>query len=159
MGLKKMLLEGVANEYEQLNKASESTTPAEEPTITEGPEETPTAEPAVEPAAEPQPMATPTPVPMATPSPKATPTKKNTGTSAPKKQEKESSTTKKKVDEDKNKGGRRPNAEKGIANRKQYTLTLKEDTYNMIVSEARKEEISFAKFMERAAIEYINNHN
>ena len=58
----------------------------------------------------------------------------------------------------KNPGGRPTNKEKGIQSRKQYTLTLKEDTYNMILDEARKEELSFAKFMERAALEYIRNH-
>ena len=58
----------------------------------------------------------------------------------------------------KNLGGRPTNKEKGIQSRKQYTLTLKEDTYNLFLEKARKEDISFAKFMERAGIEYINNH-
>lgn len=55
-------------------------------------------------------------------------------------------------------GGRPSNKEKGIEGRKQYTLTLKESTYAMILSKAREEEISFAKFMERAALEYIEDH-
>lgn len=55
-------------------------------------------------------------------------------------------------------GGRPTNKEKGIEGRKQYTLTLKESTYTTILSRAREEEISFAKFMERAALEYIENH-
>lgn len=55
-------------------------------------------------------------------------------------------------------GGRPTNREKGIEGRKQYTLTLKESTYALILSKARKEELSFAKYMERAALEYIENH-
>ena len=47
---------------------------------------------------------------------------------------------------------------KGIKSRKQYTLTLKEDTYNLILEKAREEDLSFAKFMERAALEYIESH-
>lgn len=75
-----------------------------------------------------------------------TPQPKNTESSTQKEQEKK-------------KPGRPTNEEKGIKSRKQYTLTLKIDTYKMILDEARKEEISFAKFMERAALEYIKNHN
>lgn len=56
------------------------------------------------------------------------------------------------------KGGRPTNKEKGIKCRKQYTLTLKEDTYKLIIDSARLEDLSFAKFMERAALEYIENH-
>lgn len=55
-------------------------------------------------------------------------------------------------------GGRPTNKEKGIEGRKQYTLTLKESTYALIMAKAREEETSFAKFMERAALEYIENH-
>lgn len=58
----------------------------------------------------------------------------------------------------KNLGGRPTNKEKGIQSRKQYTLTLKEDTYQLILRKAREEDLSFAKFMERAALEYIDNH-
>lgn len=58
----------------------------------------------------------------------------------------------------KNLGGRPTNKEKGIKCRKQYTLTLKEDTYKLILEKAREEDLSFAKFMERAALEYIENH-
>ena len=58
----------------------------------------------------------------------------------------------------KNLGGRPTNKEKGIKSRKQYTLTLKEDTYKLILEKAREEDLSFAKFMERAALEYIENH-
>ena len=58
----------------------------------------------------------------------------------------------------KNLGGRPTNKEKGIQSRKQYTLTLKEDTYQLILQKAREEDLSFAKFMERAALEYIDNH-
>ena len=55
-------------------------------------------------------------------------------------------------------GGRPTNKEKGIKSRKQYTLTLKEDTYKLILEKAGEEDLSFAKFMERAALEYIENH-
>ena len=58
----------------------------------------------------------------------------------------------------KNLGGRPTNKEKGIKSRKQYTLTLKEDTYKLILKKAGDEDLSFAKFMERAALEYIENH-
>ena len=58
----------------------------------------------------------------------------------------------------KNLVGRSTNKEKGIKSRKQYTLTLKEDTYKLILEKAREEDLSFAKFMERAALEYIENH-
>jgi len=137
MGLKKMLAQGVANEQEQLNKASKSADPIEQngsaelELVKEAPAEVP-AEVEVKKSSEP------------------TPRKKNTGSSTPTKQEKKS--------EKKNQGGRPTNEAKGIKSRKQYTLTLKEDTYQMILSEAGKEEISFAKFMERAALEYIENH-
>lgn len=80
------------------------------------------------------------------PEPDTSTPKKSAAASTPKKKEK------------KNPGGRPTNKEKGILSRKQYTLTLKEDTYRMILEEAGKEELSFAKFMERAALEYINNH-
>lgn len=58
----------------------------------------------------------------------------------------------------KNLGGRPTNKEKGIKSRKQYTLTLKEETYKLILDRAREEDLSFAKFMERAALEYIESH-
>ena len=58
----------------------------------------------------------------------------------------------------KNLGGRPTNKEKGIKSRKQYTLTLKEDTYKLILEKAGEEDLSFAKFMERAALEYIKEH-
>lgn len=58
----------------------------------------------------------------------------------------------------KSKGGRPTNKEKGLKNRKQYTLTLKEDDYNSFLEAARTNDLSFAKFMEKAAFEYIENH-
>lgn len=61
-------------------------------------------------------------------------------------------------DEKKRKRGRPANKTKGIENRKQYTLTLKESTYERIMVVAHEEEISFAKFMEKAANEYLKNH-
>ncbi len=87
-------------------------------------------------------------------------------TETQKKEEPTTDTTKKENSEkdtatdskQKKSGGRRPNEYYGLKKRKQYTLTLKEDTYNFIVDKAREEELSFAKFMERAALEYIENH-
>ncbi|SHI96762.1 hypothetical protein SAMN02745229_03907 [Butyrivibrio fibrisolvens DSM 3071] len=58
----------------------------------------------------------------------------------------------------KNPGGRPKNADRGLACRKQYTLTLEEDTYQTFLEKAREEKISFAKFMEKAAYEYIENN-
>lgn len=57
----------------------------------------------------------------------------------------------------KNKGGRPPldTSER----RKQYTLTLEPDTYQMIMKKAKEEKISFAKYVERATLEYIENHS
>ena len=59
---------------------------------------------------------------------------------------------------DKNKGGR-PKLDSTV-HRKQYTLTLQKDTYNLIMSYAKSEmpKLSFAAFMERAALEYIKNN-
>ena len=71
---------------------------------------------------------------------------------------KETSDKPKSKPKSKNLGGRPTNKEKGIKSRKQYTLTLKEDTYKLILDKAGEEDISFAKFMERAALEYIENH-
>jgi hypothetical protein len=56
------------------------------------------------------------------------------------------------------KRGRRTNEEKGIKNRKQYTITLMEDDYSLFLQKAYEEGVSFAKFMEDAAKEYIRNH-
>lgn len=69
-----------------------------------------------------------------------------------------SASSTKSKDKTKNPGGRRTNKEKGIKSRKQYTLTLTEDTYELIYNSAIKDGLSFAKFMERAALEYIKNH-
>lgn len=56
-------------------------------------------------------------------------------------------------------GGRPTNKEKGIQNRKQYTLTLKADLYKQILDNARLEDLSFSKYMERAVLEYMKNHS
>ena len=68
--------------------------------------------------------------------------------------------TTKKIDNisEKNKGGRPTNQEKGISNRHQHTLTLKDDDYQKFLMYANSHELSFAKFLERAAKEYIVNH-
>ena len=55
----------------------------------------------------------------------------------------------------KNRGGRPKNETIGLHCRKQYTLTLKEEDYKEFLDTARSEDISFAKFMEKAAKEYI----
>lgn len=57
------------------------------------------------------------------------------------------------------KRGRPTNAEKGKVTRKQYTLTLRKETYDFIKSRADEEGLSFASYMERAALEYDKNHN
>ena len=57
------------------------------------------------------------------------------------------------------KGGRPTNKAKGIESRKQYTLTLKEADYQKFLEIAGNEGCSFAKFMEKAANEYIKKHN
>ena len=134
MGLKKMLAQGVANEQAQLSKASKLT----EPIVEE-----------ISAPVEPITINTHTEIEIK-PSSEFTsqekPTNSSTDPNKPQKPEK------------KNQGGRPTNEEKGIKSRKQYTLTLKEDTYKMILEAAWSEDLSFAKFMERAAIEYINNH-
>jgi len=137
MGLKKMLAQGIEKEQEQLKRASEPADPIvkEDPAVQEAPAERKTETPAEDESKK---------------SSESTPQKKNTRNTTHKKQAKKT--------DKKNPGGRPTNEEKGIKSRKQYTLTLKEDTYRMILEEAGKEEISFAKFMERAALEYINNH-
>lgn len=58
----------------------------------------------------------------------------------------------------KRRGGRPSNKEIGIKSRKQYSLTLKEDDYSLFLAKARENDMSFAKFMEKAAFEYIENH-
>lgn len=57
----------------------------------------------------------------------------------------------------KNKGGRPPldTSER----RKQYTLTLEPNTYQKIMKRAKEEKLSFAKYVERATLEYIENHS
>lgn len=58
----------------------------------------------------------------------------------------------------KHKGGRPTNEKAGIKSRKQYTLTLIEDDYALFLEKARSNGMSFAKFMEMAAKEYLKNH-
>ena len=58
----------------------------------------------------------------------------------------------------KQKPGRPSFKEKGLKKRKQYTLTLLEDTYNQIMENATIEGVSFAKYIEKAAVEYMENH-
>lgn len=56
----------------------------------------------------------------------------------------------------KNKGGR-PKKDAGEL-RKQYTLTLRPETYQLVMQYATKAELSFAKYMERAVMWYMENH-
>jgi hypothetical protein len=56
-------------------------------------------------------------------------------------------------------GGRPTNKEKGIQSRKQYTLTLKANLYKQILENARAEDLSFSKYMERAVLEYMEKHS
>jgi len=121
MGLKNMLAQGVANEQEQLKKASKNTAITLKDSISSTQENQTT----------------------------------NANEDKPITLEKNDTNSSNIV---KKQGGRPTNEEKGIKSRKQYTITLREDTYKLILDEARAEDISFAKFMERAAIEYINNH-
>lgn len=58
----------------------------------------------------------------------------------------------------KSRGGRPSNKEIGIKSRKQYSLTLKEDDYALFLAKARENNMSFAKFMEKAAFEFIKNN-
>lgn len=89
---------------------------------------------------------------------------KKVSTKAPEKKEPEVKETveekapKEKPKKKKNLGGRPKNADRGLACRKQYTLTLEEDTYQTFLEKAREEKLSFAKFMEKAAYEYIENN-
>ena len=55
-------------------------------------------------------------------------------------------------------GGRPPLESQGKSTRKQYSLTLKEEDYKLFTEKAASEDLSFAKFMERAAKEYIRTH-
>ena len=81
------------------------------------------------------------------------PTTKTPVKNKPEKKEPEEKFKKKK-----NLGGRPKNSELGLACRKQYSLTLEENTYQTFLDMARKEKLSFAKFMEKAAYEYIENN-
>lgn len=58
----------------------------------------------------------------------------------------------------KQKPGRPSFKEKGLKKRKQYTLTLLEDTYDQIMENATIEGVSFAKYMEKAVLYYMENH-
>ncbi len=54
--------------------------------------------------------------------------------------------------------GRRPNSEKNIENRKQYSITFHPSTYEKASQLAMEEDIPFAKYVERAVLEYMKNH-
>lgn len=74
------------------------------------------------------------------------------------KEEKKETVRKTREQKQKQKQGRPPLKEKGLKARKQYTLTLLEDTYNQIIESAMMEGVSFAKYMEKAVLEYMENH-
>lgn len=131
MGLKKMLAQGIADEVEQLNKASvkasiKTGSLSEPENLKVENENKETKEPVLYQKPETEIKVT---------------AERNRGKSGKKKTR-----------------GRPTNKDLGIDTRKQYTLTLREGTYKLIVEKAREADMSFAKFMERAALEYIENH-
>lgn len=138
MGVKKLLTQGIANEAAELEKAEtkkatpETETKPAEKTAKQNSEELENQTTKKESAKENSP-------------------KPRNNTKEPAKKDEEKAAP--------NKGGRPTNKEQGLPSRKQYTLTLKEADYKAFLSKAREEELSFAKFMERAAQEYIKNHN
>ena len=79
---------------------------------------------------------------------------------------KESTVTRKKqpveksssISDVKSRVGRPTNESRGRVSRKQYSLTLREDDYREFQAFAESEDISFAKFVERAAREYIRKY-
>ena len=131
-GLKKMLAQGIANEKEQLEKAAAESSKSNEKALHKNSED-------------------------ATPEPPKEALKKETDVVS----KKTSPATKPEPSPnvaEKNKGGRPTNKERGLKSRKRYSLTLKEEDYQEFLNRAVDEEISFAKFMEKAAKEYIKNH-
>lgn len=56
------------------------------------------------------------------------------------------------------KRGRPFNADKGIINRKQISLTLKSDTHTEVVEKAKEEGLTVSVYVERAVLEYMKNH-
>lgn len=54
--------------------------------------------------------------------------------------------------------GRPLNKDKGLLNRKQCTLTMREDIYAAAVAKAMENDVSFAKYVERAVKEYMAAH-
>lgn len=54
--------------------------------------------------------------------------------------------------------GRKPNSTKNIENRKQYSITMRPSTYDEAVRRAIEEDVPFAKYVERAVLEYMKNH-
>ena len=128
-GLKKMLAQGIANEHKQLEKAATEATKKVENA----------------------------PVNPESKSPKESPIKEN----APASKNGLSSilNDEKATESPKSKCGRPTNKERGLKSRKQYTLTLKEEDYKEFLDRAGEEDLSFAKFMEKAAKEYIENHS
>ena len=128
-GLKKMLAQGIANEQEQLEKVATETTKKEKN----------------------EPVNSKPKLPKENHQKEDKPASKNDSASKIKE--------KKPNEPEKNKGGRPTNKERGIKSRKQYTLTLREEDYKEFLDKAGEEDLSFAKFMEKAAKEYITNHS
>ena len=54
--------------------------------------------------------------------------------------------------------GRPFNKAKGIATRAQHTITLKDEDYQKFLEYANEHDMSFAKLVEKATVEYIKNH-
>lgn len=60
---------------------------------------------------------------------------------------------------EKHPGGRPTHESKGLVKRKQYTLTMTSDMYKKTLEKAHSEDLSLAKYVERALIEYEKNHS
>lgn len=128
MGLKKMMALGVANEEEELSKASKAAEERKE--SLKGVSETSTREAiSGNTVIRPQPS-------------KSAQEKKSASIQTPTK-----------------KRGRPTNKERGIETREQYSITLPPTVYKRICSEAAKEKLSFATFVERVTLEYIAEKN
>ena len=129
-GLKKMLEEGVKDEQKRLEASANQENGTSD--VEENPKEKKPPKP--DPKPEPEPM------------PKATEQKTDT------------------EPEEKNKGGRPSYETTGETKRKQYTLTLIPEFYDEITAyrdthkKRNGKKMSFAEFLETAAIEYMDNH-
>ena len=131
MGVKKMLAQGIANEQKMLQKASnikDTTNNSIEEKLIKN----------IAPEEEPKTI----------PEPTLQEKKIETLTEL----KKDIKTNKRK------KVGRPKNSEKGLPVKKQYSITLSEESFSIFYEEAERRGISFAKLIENATFEYISNH-